>query len=170
MLLGLLAPSSGQLSVDGLPLSTLDGEAMRRRVVYVPQTPYLSPTRSVRWHLALMAAEHTSDDALWSALRRVGLESALVAHESADPLAVHVGELSGGERRRLQLARVFLTDNAELIVLDEPEAGIDRAGREMLRGLIAGLAERSRVMLIAQDETIIPAGFERLKCTKSPSG
>jgi ABC-type multidrug transport system fused ATPase/permease subunit len=167
-LLGLVEPSEGRISIGGTPLGALDLERYRGRIIYIPQGAYTAPSESVRWHLQLLEGRALTDTHIDAALARVGLLRALEAHASRGsgaPRDVLAGELSGGERQRMHLARAFLHD-AELILLDEPEVGLDEAGRIALRALLDELAERCRVLVVAHDESIIPAAFARLRCAR----
>src|SRR6185312_16143225 len=96
--------------VDGRPLEELDLEQLRRSASYLPQRPYLGEGyNTVRSAIAL--AVDASDDAMLTALERVGL---------ALPLATRLGELSAGQRQRLALARVLLQDTP-IVLVDEPD-------------------------------------------------
>ena len=172
VLLGLIQPTCGEVRLGGTLLREHDQRALRQGVIFLPQGAYLDTGRSVEWHLRLVAGDAATEEQLLRVLRAVELEDAL-SHHAPDgqlaPLEVSAGELSGGERRRLHLARAFLprtTGHAELIVLDEPEAGLDEAGRFLLKQQIEGLAARARVILIAHDTRVIPDGFDILRCER----
>jgi ABC-type transport system involved in cytochrome bd biosynthesis fused ATPase/permease subunit len=171
-LLGLVTPTDGDVLVDGTPLSDFDMAEYRERVAYVPQNSFVEPAMGVRWHVELFAGP-CSDAELESALDRVGLLDALVQHGSKSgvgALEVPVSELSGGERQRLLLART-LVRRADLWILDEPEAGLDAAGRVLLRELVESfVGAGGRVLLIAHDVTVIPPAFQRLVCERVPVG
>jgi ABC-type multidrug transport system fused ATPase/permease subunit len=169
-LLGLIEPTEGRICIGHVPLDEIDLSDYRRRITYIPQGAYTAPGESVAWHLRLLAAGEISDERLDEALAKVGLLPALDAHAAraeGTPRDVLAGELSGGERQRMHLARAFLLD-AELILLEEPEVGLDAPGRLRLRDLLEELAIRRRVLVIAHDESIIPASFERLRCARGP--
>jgi zinc transport system ATP-binding protein len=79
-----------------------------------------------------------------------------------------MGRLSGGDRQRLFLARTQLFD-CGVIVLDEPEAGLDQEGRRVLLGLLEELANERIVLLIAHDLGVVPASYRRVAVSQGPS-
>ncbi len=172
VILGLISPSTEQLRLGGTLLADRDRSALSQKVVYLPQDPYVDTGRSVRWHLQLLASDRIDDPQLHGALRAVGLEPVLEQHAARGkigPLDVTVGELSGGEQQRLFLARLFipaLAAEAALFVLDEPEAGLDQAGRDLLMRRLERLGERARVVLLVHDRETIPEGYDVLRCER----
>lgn len=167
-LLGLVRPTRGVITVDGVPLDELAVDALRARVTYVPQGAFAAPSASVAWHLRLVAREPPSDAAIDAALAEVGLLPRLEEHGAkagCAPRDVPAGELSGGERQRMHLARLFLEDS-ELVLLDEPEAALDDAGRALLRGLLERFAQDRKVIVVAHDGAVVPASFARLTCAR----
>ena len=165
VLMGLLDAHSGRITVTGKPLM-----AAPLRVRYLPQHPYLEATRSIGWHLRLACGEEQADAALRAGLEEVGLWPLLQRRAKARgvaPLSLPAGELSGGEQQRMHLTRAFVSAPAGgplLLVLDEPEAALDKAGRAHLAALLEQLTGRARVLLIAHDEAVVPASFARLEC------
>jgi ABC-type transport system involved in cytochrome bd biosynthesis fused ATPase/permease subunit len=167
-LLGLVSPARGRITVAGIPLDEIDLTDYRRRVAYLPQGAFVAPGESVAWHLRLFSERPISDERLDAALAEVSLLSILEEHAARSgkaPRDVPAGELSGGERQRMHLCRVLLHD-AELVVADEPEVALDQAGRDMVRGLLQRLAEDRRVLVIAQDRTLIPESFDEVSCAR----
>ncbi len=164
-LLGLIRPTSGAVRFDGAQVDSEALASFRAAAVYLPQSPYLAPDRTVGWHLRLVAPLETSDDELEQALARVDLLSTLRAREST-PLDALAGSLSGGERRRLFLARLFIPRATipSVMVLDEPEAGLDREARAWLREQLTELARGGRVLVIVHDASVVPADFDRVDC------
>ncbi len=168
-LLGLLKPTRGTVRFGTVRATELDDE-VRQQIAYLPQYPFVAPGATVGWHLRLLTDRQLSDEHLLATLERLDLRQVLENHArsaNSAPLDVLVGKLSGGERRRMQLARALLT-NPSLIVLDEPEANLDHANRQRLRDLIAELAQTRRVVVVAHDSSVVPEKFERLACVRQP--
>ena len=160
-LLGVVAPTTGSVTIDGRPAHGVDRRGLGSRVGYVPQDPLLVPGESIAWHCRLHEEDEVADDVVDRALDRVGLLAILTSRARARGLAprdVPAGELSGGERRRLALARAILRPRV-LYVLDEPEAALDTEARHDLVALLGELVTSARVVLIAHDSTAIPPGF-----------
>jgi lipopolysaccharide export system ATP-binding protein len=126
----------GPDDVTGWPL----WKRARAGVGYVPQGPSVLWDLTVRQNLEAYRriARLESGDPL-AAARRVGLEHRL---------DVRAGELSGGERRRLELARA-ITRAPRVLVCDEPFAGVDPLGAEHLGQLLVGLARTGATVLLA---------------------
>ncbi|MEM7246601.1 MAG: ABC transporter ATP-binding protein [Acidobacteriota bacterium] len=146
-LAGLLAPGSGRVLVGDRDLATLGPKERARQVGWVPQLLPELPEIRVRDLVASGRFSHqgllgrsTPDDraAVDAALEQMGLEA-----RADDPL----GELSGGQLRLALVARALAQD-APLLLLDEPTAGVDspRALRLMER-LLELLPERSLVLV-----------------------
>ena len=168
-LLGLIEPSSGHVFIAGQRASNLDWESLRGRVSYMPQQPFVSAGASVAWHMRLVVGREVPDDDLRRALEQVGLiatlEQRALEHGSSRWLDVPAGELSGGELRRMLLARA-LVGNPQLVILDEPEAGLDVEGRIRLREIVTSLAKDRRVLLLAHDPSVIPDAFGKIACKR----
>jgi len=126
LLRGVLRPTGGRILIDGTPL-----DAIQHRPVWVPQAPRLfagTIAESLR-----LGAPDADDEALWDALRRVDAAAMVAARPLG--LATPLGEggrgLSGGEIRRLAVARALLAD-APLVLMDEPSASLDHASEDAL--------------------------------------
>jgi ABC-type Mn2+/Zn2+ transport system ATPase subunit len=140
--LGLLPLRSGEVQVLGK-----SPRAARPRVGYVPQVKAFNPAFPAR-AADLIAANHRGRwpfriseedlDHVRAALARVGGERLLEA-----PL----GGLSGGEMQRVYLARA-LVNAPELLLLDEPTAGVDAQGRVEFLDLLARIAGRQELAVV----------------------
>jgi heme ABC exporter ATP-binding subunit CcmA len=147
-----LRPSEGAVSVAGHELPRAAGKA-RPLVGYVAHGPLTYPGLTARENLELYAALYgVPGDLAGPALERVGLDG-----RGRDP----VSEFSRGMLQRLALARACLHGPA-LLLLDEPTAGLDADGRELLREV---LAERGRTVIVSTHE---PAWFEGLATSEVP--
>ena len=142
VLAGLLPLASGEAVVLGRDL-TADRTSHRRDVGYLGHETHcyddLTVRENLRFHARATGRPATAADA---ALDRVGL---------ARVAAVPHGRLSAGQRRRLALG-VVLAREARLLLLDEPHAGLDAAGRDLLDGLIAASPGEGRTVVMASHE------------------
>jgi ABC-2 type transport system ATP-binding protein len=136
----LRAPTSGSARVLGLDV-VADRDAIRREMGIVFQEPAIEQRLSGRDNLMLMGLLYGRTMA--GARRRASeiLEQLGIA-DSADRLAK---ELSGGQRRRLELARALVTD-PRILFLDEATLGLDVDARRTFWGQIRGLASEGRTV------------------------
>ncbi|HEX6903387.1 MAG TPA: ABC transporter ATP-binding protein [Thermoanaerobaculia bacterium] len=147
ILAGILEPSAGEVEVLGIgrPAASDPGtrRALRRRSSYISQDPALDPEMTGGEILSLAAALY--------GVRRQGrrrrVEELAESFGVASHLARQVGAWSGGLRRRLHLAAGMIHD-PELLLLDEPTAGLDPEGRRLLWADLAARAERGRSVAI----------------------
>ncbi|MFE7587754.1 ATP-binding cassette domain-containing protein [Kitasatospora sp. NPDC001261] len=138
-LLGLIAsslrPETGRITLDGLDTSSSkDLKAYRRKVAWLPQQVRPVPGLRVREQAAYAGwLKGMSRSEAWDhsekAIHKVGLTS-LADRRS--------GELSGGQLRRLGIAQT-LVHSAQVVLLDEPTAGLDPVQRGVFRDLIGEL-------------------------------
>ena len=139
-----LPPDAGSVRVLGRDPADAEGRlAIRRRLGYLPQDLGLYPRFTVFEFIDYVAIlkEMTDRRARHDEVRRV---IALVGLE--DVSAKRIKALSGGMRRRVGLAQALLGD-PDLLVLDEPTAGLDPEQRLRFRELISRIGERRTVLL-----------------------
>lgn len=159
--LGLVDVAGGAVSIDGRPPTAGD----RPRSLLVPQRTFIVPDETIRWHVNLFGTLDAEASVIRAALGRVGLVERLASralargvHEEELPM----GELSGGEQRRVAIARC-LVHEAELVLVDEPEAGLDREGRDIVGKLLDELAREKLVLLVAHDPAVVPSSFDNVE-------
>jgi len=141
-LLALRPSQPGAIALGGLDLSSLEPAAVRAAFAHAPQDAALI-VGTVAQNLRL-AAPAASDDTLWDALRDAGLDSRIAA--APQGLNTWLGDngerLSGGERRRLSLARAYLRA-APWLLLDEPTEGLDTATEALVLERLAARLDRT---------------------------
>tara|TARA_R100000687_G_C6452961_1_gene166212 strand:+ start:2488 stop:4200 length:1713 start_codon:yes stop_codon:yes gene_type:complete len=151
ILLGLLAPKSGRLLVDGVELDGENMRAWRSKLGYVPQNIYLVDN-SVAANIAFGIPEQDID---WMAVERAAKTANIhdfVADQLVDGYRTIVGErgvkLSGGQRQRIGIARA-LYHNPEVLILDEATNALDSVTEESVHLAMMQAAEEKTVLVIA---------------------
>lgn len=148
LLIGLLLPESGEILVDGFPLT--DGRlwGWRQSMGYVPQETFLFH-ETIRTNL-LWAQPAASEDDLWRALRAAAAEEFVAS--LSEGLETVVGDrginLSGGERQRIALARALLR-RPSLLLLDEATSNMDMANEKKIQGAIEQMSGAMTIVVIA---------------------
>lgn len=137
----LLAPSTGRVLLDGQDIAVM-GAAFRKKLGYLPQDFGVYPNFTAEQFLLYIArlkglskfdAKRQTDNLL----RMVGLE---------DKKQKKLKGFSGGQRQRVGIAQALL-GNPEILVLDEPTAGLDPEERIRFRGIISELSQQKIVLL-----------------------
>ena len=137
----LLAPSTGRVLLDGQDISALGGE-FRKRLGYLPQDFGVYPNFTAEQFLLYIGrlkglskfeAKRQTDELL----HLVGLEQ---------KQRKKLGNFSGGERQRVGIVQALLGD-PDVLILDEPTAGLDPEERIRFRGILSGLSQQRLVLL-----------------------
>jgi len=151
-LLGELPTASGSATVHGT-------------IAYVPQTErsrldfpvsaldvaLMGAYARTSWYRRIAARDRSLARV---ALERVGL---------AERAGTRFGALSGGQRQRVLIARALVQD-AGVLLLDEPFAGVDRTSQEAIMGILDELRAEGRVLLIATHDVEQARGWDRVLC------
>ncbi len=137
----LLAPSTGRVLLDGQDITAL-GSEFRKRLGYLPQDFGVYPNFTAEQFLLYIGrlkglskfeAKQQTDELL----HLVGLEG---KHKKK------LGSFSGGERQRVGISQALLGD-PDILILDEPTAGLDPEERIRFRGILSGLSQQRLVLL-----------------------
>lgn len=144
MIVGIEKPDAGTVMLDGKDISSMPMyERARAGIGYLPQEASIFSKMTVEDNI--MAILETTD---LNASEREAKMNALLDEFSLNHVRKSEGKaLSGGERRRVEIARALATDPA-FILLDEPFAGIDPIAVADIQGMIAHLAQRGIGVLI----------------------
>jgi thiol reductant ABC exporter CydD subunit len=154
IVLGLIQPDSGTVSVGDVDITSLDPDAWRSRLAWVPQHPHLFAA-SISDNVRLGRRDAGPEDVVEavSAAGLAGLISRL-----PEGLDTRIGEggagLSAGERQRIALARAFLRD-APLLLLDEPTANLDGQTEAEIVEAVRRLGHERTVVMVAHRPALI---------------
>ncbi|MEU7026649.1 thiol reductant ABC exporter subunit CydD [Streptomyces sp. NPDC046275] len=167
VVLGFTTPEEGTVRVGGADLTTLDLDAWRSRIAWVPQRPYLfagTIAENVR-----LARPEASDEEVRRALRDAGADGFVA--ELPDGAATLLGEdgagLSAGQRQRLALARAFLADRPVLL-LDEPTAALDGATEAAVVDAVRRLSAGRTVLLVVHRPALLAVADRVVRLSPAP--
>jgi ABC-type multidrug transport system fused ATPase/permease subunit len=160
-LLGQLAPSAGDLLIDGQPLASLDRDTWRRCLGWVPQAPLLA-RGTLRENVGLGDPVLGGED-YERVAREAGLEVLLGRLPAGweTPLDDAGEGLSGGEQRRIALARALIR-RPLVLLLDEPEVSLDAAALTDLAANLPALATGRTVILLTHEARLAAVADARL--------
>lgn len=166
LLLGLIAPGGGSLSVLGQPPGQAGGQ-----IGYLPQFTQVSASFPITVLGAVLlglvkpgvdflrvlrprAERQREREAAMTALTRVGL---------ADQAGRRLSDLSGGQRQRVFIARAIVSGPA-LLLLDEPTASVDGKSRQELMALLAQLNRDMTIVMVSHDMSTVDGCVTSIAC------
>jgi len=154
LVLGLHQPKSGQISVDGIPLRSINQKEWRAQVAVVPQDAFLfnrSILENVRW-----SNPDAEDYEIEMALKQAGaFEFIQQLPEGLKTMAGDRGmRLSGGERQRIALARALLR-KPQILILDEATNAVDDIHEEIIYNAIRDLKGKMTIIIVAHRSKLL---------------
>jgi zinc transport system ATP-binding protein len=166
LLLGALTPEAGDVRLFGVPPARLRD---RWRIGYVPQRPVLSSEVPATVE-EIVATGRLSHRGWWRPLNVADREAAGHALESVGLAGLArrpVNELSGGQQQRVFIARAFASE-PDLLVLDEPIAGVDAESQHRFRDSLVHLASEhgAAVLLVSHELSAVAAVLDRVVVLK----
>ena len=157
-ILGLIRLDSGSVKVFGQPL-----DKIRHRVAYVPQT------EAVDWDFPVTALDVVlmGSYANLGLFGRPGAKQRAAAREAMDQVGMsdfanrHIRRLSGGQQQRVFLARA-LCQQADVLLLDEPFAGVDAATEQAIFDLMDRLTSEGKTLIVVNHDLSVLDRFDLL--------
>lgn len=152
--LGLMKPESGQIVVDGKPLSDIDIKKWREMVGYVPQENFMFHDTILQ--NVTLGDDRFSEEDVIAALK----DSAACKFVDDLPEGINTvvgergGRLSGGQRQRVAMARALIR-KPSLLVLDEATTGLDKESQDLVFKSIKALSGKVTVVAITHDPVIL---------------
>jgi lipopolysaccharide export system ATP-binding protein len=144
LLTGMSAPDRGSILLDGINVTNVPFyDRARFGISYLPQAPFVPRSLSVEDNIALVLEARQAD----AAVRRERLSGLIAEFRLQAVRKSRVGELSGGQRRRCEIA-ITLACDPSFALLDEPFAGVDPKNTEEITSLIRHMTDRNIGVLI----------------------
>ena len=151
LLLGLLEPTAGRITVDGTPLDRETLPAWQSRIGYVPQSIFLTDD-TIERNIAFGLADRAIDHDRVRAAARLAQVAAFIEEDLANAYETVVGErgvrLSGGQRQRIGIARALYHD-PDVLVFDEATSALDGSTERAVYEAIRALSGTKTIVTIA---------------------
>ena len=146
--------NQGELFLAGKPIVDYAEDTLRSQFCFLTQRVHVF-SDTLRQNLQFASAVNISDEKMIEVLNQVGLGKLLEKEQGLDIWLGDGGRpLSGGEQRRLGLARILLND-APILLLDEPTEGLDRETERQILRLILAHAENKTLIMVTHRLTAI---------------
>ena len=146
--------NQGELFLAGKPIADYSEDTLRSQFCFLTQRVHVF-SDTLRQNLQFASAVNIPDEKMIEVLNQVGLGKLLEQEQGLDIWLGDGGRpLSGGEQRRLGLARILLND-APILLLDEPTEGLDRETERQILRLILAHAENKTLIMVTHRLTAI---------------
>ena len=163
LMAGLADPGTGSVQVAGQALTSATADAWRARLGWMPQGVHFT-TGSLRWNVTFGRDGDLADSLRAAAIDRV---VAGLAKGPGTPLGETGGGLSGGEARRITLARA-LHGHPDMILADEPTADLDQATAATVTDALLAQATRGTTLIVATHDPALMARMDRVIMLGTP--
>ncbi len=163
MLVGLLAPTTGQIEIEGLPLNNADPAEFGKKIQYVFQDPLssLNPRKTIR---QIMEAPLKHLHGMAAKVRAGRIREIFAAVNLREEfLDRYPHELSGGQAQRIGIARALAAD-ARILILDEPVSALDVSVQAQVLNLLSHLKQEFGLtyLFISHDLAVVEAVSDRV--------
>lgn len=156
VLMGLYRPDEGTVSIDGADLAQFARRDLARWIGYVPQECVLF-AGTIRENIASVKPDATDEEIIQAAnAARAHALIASLPKGYGTPVGEGGGQLPGGLRQRIAIARALLCD-PPILVMDEPTASLDRAAEEELRASLMAMAKDKTIILVTHSPPMVHA-------------
>jgi ATP-binding cassette subfamily B protein len=153
LLLRLYDVDEGAVLIDGIDLRDISQQSLRRRIAFVPQDPWLFDA-SIADNIAYGSPTATRHGVLAAGRSALVDEFALRLPDGYEsPVGEGAARLSGGQRRRVALARAAVSD-APLVLMDEPTASLDHAAAAKVIDAIRTSTAGRTVLVVTHDRDL----------------
>lgn len=148
LLIGLLSPTSGEIFVDGIPMSEMSMRSYRRFISVVPQNSILF-SGTIRENITY-GLDSYSEEALQKAVEDANITEFLkeLPNGLETPVGEHGDKLSGGQKQRISIARALIRD-PKLLILDEATSALDNVSEYHVQKAIDKLVNARTTFIVA---------------------
>lgn len=158
LLLRLYEPSSGQISVDGIPLKELDIRWLRQNIGYVSQEPHIF-NMDIKSNIKYGCPRNISQEDIKQAAKLAYAHDFISSLPNGYETLVDDNTLSGGQKQRIAIARAILRDPV-IMILDEPTSALDSESEHYIKEVLFTLKDEAKsrtVVIIAHRLSTVKA-------------